>query len=52
VVLQTDEYPDRSFTNQLENIQLAEPDVSSYKPPSCYSATHVHLEQSGKMKVP
>ena len=52
VVLQTDEYPDRSFTNQLENIRLAEPDVSSYKPPSCYSATHVHLEQSGKMKVP
>jgi hypothetical protein len=52
VVLQTDEYPDRSFTNQLENIRLAEPDVSSYKPPSCYSATHVHLEQSGKLKVP
>ncbi len=51
IVLQTDEYPDRSFTNQLENIRLGEPDVSSYKPPSGYSAIHVHLEQSGKTNV-
>jgi hypothetical protein len=51
VVLQTDEYPDRSFTNHLENIRLGEPDVSSYKPPSGYSASHVHLEQSGKTNV-
>jgi hypothetical protein len=48
VVSQTDQDPDRSFTNQLENIRLGEPDVSSYKPPSGYSASHVHLEQSGK----
>ena len=51
VVLQTDEYQDRSFTNHLENIRLGEPDVSSYKPPSGYSASHVHLEQSGKTNV-
>jgi hypothetical protein len=51
VVLQADEYPDRSFTNQLENIRLGEPDVSSYKPPSGYSASHVHLEQSDKTNV-
>jgi hypothetical protein len=48
IVLQTDEYPDRSYTNHLENIRLGEPDVSSYKPPSGYSASHVHLERSGK----
>jgi hypothetical protein len=46
VVLLTDEYPDRSSTNQLENIRLAEPDVSSYKPPSGYSANHVQVEES------
>jgi len=51
IVLQTDEYPDRNFTNQLENIRLGEPDVSSYKPPSGYSASHLHLEQSGKTNV-
>jgi hypothetical protein len=49
VVLQSDEYPDRSFTNQLENVRLGEPDVSSYKPPSGYSASHVHLEQLGNL---
>lgn len=42
VVLQTDEYPDRSFTNRLENIRLGEPDVSSYQPPSGYSESHVY----------
>jgi hypothetical protein len=44
VVLQTDEYPDHSFTNHLESIRLGEPDISSYMPPSSYSASHVHLE--------
>jgi hypothetical protein len=44
VVLQTDENPDRSFTNRLENIQLGEPDVSRYTPPSGYSANHVHID--------
>jgi len=51
VVLQTDEYPDRTFTNRLESIRRAEPDVSRYKPPAGYAASHVHLEQSGKTKV-
>ena len=52
VVLQTSEYPDRSFTNRLENIRLGEPDISSYKPPSGYSTNHVYLDQSGKTNVP
>jgi hypothetical protein len=47
VVSQTDQYPDRSFTNQLENIRLGEPDVSSYKPPPGYSTSHVHPGHSG-----
>jgi hypothetical protein len=52
VVLRTDEYPDHSFTNRLENIRLGEPNVSRYKPPSDYSENHVQLEQSGKPNVP
>jgi hypothetical protein len=42
IVLQTDEYSDRSFTNRLENIQLGEPDISIYKPPSGYSVNDVY----------
>jgi hypothetical protein len=52
VVLQTDQYPDQSFTNRLENIRTEEPDVSSYMPPPGYSTSHVHLEQSVKTDRP
>jgi hypothetical protein len=51
VILLTDEYPNRSFTDHLENVRLGEPDVSSYKPPSGYAAMHVHLEPSGKTNI-
>jgi hypothetical protein len=50
-VLQTDEFPGRSFTSQLENIRLGEPDISRYQPPSGYSASHIYLQKSGKTSV-
>jgi hypothetical protein len=47
VISQTDEHTDGNFTNRLENVQRAEPDVGNYKAPSGYSVKHVYLEPPG-----
>jgi len=43
VILQTDENPNNSFTDQLESIVRGEPDVRKYQPPPEYSVQHVYM---------